>query len=102
MRVLGNNLHNTGNTLYVHNFCEPHQFVLEISSYEFAPIEICGVLLLDSIEVLSIMPESAPLPDRGFIVNVPNSLHKSIVELNGSYSDTQLRGPPDVPPRFLR
>src|SRR5688572_4160104 len=67
-----------------------HQFGLVVSSDQFLTEEESGELSLDRLNVLTVVPESAPLADGRFVENLRHPTHKGIVEGRFAHVDSCL------------
>src|SRR4051794_29806590 len=71
-------------------------------SQEAAAVQIGGVFLADDGQILTVMPETATLPDRGFIINIFYAANKIVVELSNPGGYAAALGPTNILARLLR
>src|SRR5688572_15680401 len=70
VRHLGNDLHETGAALIVNQLDEPDQLISKIGTNELSSIKECDMDSPQGLQILFVMPEPHPLPDRCLVINL--------------------------------
>ena len=72
MLLFGDDLEDAGDPSHMNNLHETDELISAMSHDELAPIQMGAIFAFDGFKVLAVMPVVTALPDRSFIVNLPN------------------------------
>src|SRR4029077_5470746 len=78
----GNNVHQTRLCIcfVCHQLDESNQLAFKKSSDENGAVKMCGFLPANRSQILAVVVISSPLPDRTFVINLPNALCQRLTE----------------------